>query len=277
MFTVGSSVTLTWKFGLRMNPSYNAWRPTLTSSFRKLLICNLQMADPSLEFRYVRRRPVMDSSKQLSMGTRWFSGLSSLFFRLKTSMVPLHPFTSRTWSTSRDSTIVMASLSSSSHPMELTMDQSEPCPRAESSWLPISSLTPNTTWISSFNINPEGQPWSWSIGVGGLTTGSSSIMKFPSKVCCPIYPITPRLGLHPFSPSISWLSHPIQKSRSHFSLIPDFAAWLEGIFNHSQTSVNFYMFHGGTNLGFMAGANRIDAAPGYAPDVTSYGELGLRQ
>ncbi len=33
-------------------------------------------------------------------------------------------------------------------------------------------------------------------------------------------------------------------------------------------SVNFYMFHGGTNFGFMAGANHVDT--GLQPDVTSY-------
>jgi len=36
-------------------------------------------------------------------------------------------------------------------------------------------------------------------------------------------------------------------------------------------SVNFYMFHGGTNFGFMAGANYFDST-GYEPDVTSYGK-----
>ena len=42
-------------------------------------------------------------------------------------------------------------------------------------------------------------------------------------------------------------------------------------------SVNFYMFHGGTNFGFMNGANESDPqSPGdagndYSADVTSYG------
>ncbi|CAG7717941.1 unnamed protein product [Allacma fusca] len=35
-------------------------------------------------------------------------------------------------------------------------------------------------------------------------------------------------------------------------------------------SVNFYMFHGGTNFGFLAGANSGNDAPGYYPDITSY-------
>ena len=40
-----------------------------------------------------------------------------------------------------------------------------------------------------------------------------------------------------------------------------------------DASINFYMFHGGTNFGFMNGAN-IDNLEdrGYAPDITSYGE-----
>ena len=43
-------------------------------------------------------------------------------------------------------------------------------------------------------------------------------------------------------------------------------------------SVNFYMFHGGTNFGFMNGANEDLGATNegggepYAPDCTSYGE-----
>lgn len=42
-----------------------------------------------------------------------------------------------------------------------------------------------------------------------------------------------------------------------------------------KASVNFYMFHGGTNFGFMNGANVFDTWPYYAPDVTSYGERSL--
>ena len=39
-------------------------------------------------------------------------------------------------------------------------------------------------------------------------------------------------------------------------------------------SVNVYMFHGGTNFGFMAGANAGGPdPPKYMPDVTSYGAL----
>ena len=32
------------------------------------------------------------------------------------------------------------------------------------------------------------------------------------------------------------------------------------------------MFHGGTNWGFMNGANVMDTTPFYAPDVASYGK-----
>lgn len=34
-------------------------------------------------------------------------------------------------------------------------------------------------------------------------------------------------------------------------------------------SLNFYMFHGGTNFGFMGGAESLDV---YLPAVTSYGK-----
>ena len=37
-----------------------------------------------------------------------------------------------------------------------------------------------------------------------------------------------------------------------------------------NASVNFYMFHGGTNFGFLNGANALDNEPHYLPDVTSY-------
>ena len=40
----------------------------------------------------------------------------------------------------------------------------------------------------------------------------------------------------------------------------------------NKASVNFYMFHGGTNWGFMNGANVMDVTPFYAPDVSSYGK-----
>ena len=39
-------------------------------------------------------------------------------------------------------------------------------------------------------------------------------------------------------------------------------------------SVNFYMQHGGTNFGFMAGANWFHKT-GYKPDITSYGKIFL--
>jgi hypothetical protein len=38
------------------------------------------------------------------------------------------------------------------------------------------------------------------------------------------------------------------------------------------SSVNMYMFHGGTNFGFMSGANRFSGST-YKPDVTSYGMM----
>ena len=38
-------------------------------------------------------------------------------------------------------------------------------------------------------------------------------------------------------------------------------------------SVSFYMFHGGTNFGFLNGANVVNEFPNYLPDITSYGSL----
>lgn len=54
----------------------------------------------------------------------------------------------------------------------------------------------------------------------------------------------------------------------------DFVQVLDVILGGYNASVNFYMFHGGTNFGFTAGANNLSDAPFYAPDVTSYGKDG---
>ena len=45
--------------------------------------------------------------------------------------------------------------------------------------------------------------------------------------------------------------------------------YLQEIFDY-EGSVNFYMFHGGTNFGFMNGANVLDVWPYYGNTVTSY-------
>ncbi|XP_062577620.1 beta-galactosidase-1-like protein 2 [Saccostrea cucullata] len=50
--------------------------------------------------------------------------------------------------------------------------------------------------------------------------------------------------------------------------IPAFEACLSGILD-AGGSFNMYMFHGGTNFGFMAGANYFEGSH-YKPDVTSY-------
>lgn len=52
----------------------------------------------------------------------------------------------------------------------------------------------------------------------------------------------------------------------------EFISTLESIFKY-KGSVNFYMFHGGTNFGFMAGANTLPEEPYYGGDVTSYGNF----
>ena len=44
-----------------------------------------------------------------------------------------------------------------------------------------------------------------------------------------------------------------------------------------DASINFYMFHGGTNFGFMNGAN-IFTVEGqtYTADITSYGKTDIK-
>ncbi len=47
---------------------------------------------------------------------------------------------------------------------------------------------------------------------------------------------------------------------------------MASIFDY-QGSVNFYMFHGGTNFGYLNGGNFLNGIPPYyVPTVTSYGE-----
>jgi len=51
--------------------------------------------------------------------------------------------------------------------------------------------------------------------------------------------------------------------------LESFESILQEIFDY-EGSVNFYMFHGGTNFGFMNGANVLDVWPYYGNTVTSY-------
>ncbi|XP_078656643.1 beta-galactosidase-1-like protein 2 isoform X1 [Branchiostoma floridae x Branchiostoma belcheri] len=61
-----------------------------------------------------------------------------------------------------------------------------------------------------------------------------------------------------------WFDH---WGRDHHKLHVEKFEQLLGDILRLRSSVNFYMFHGGTNFGFMNGANYIN---GYKPDVTSY-------
>ena len=56
---------------------------------------------------------------------------------------------------------------------------------------------------------------------------------------------------------------------SSVELFKEFGQTLSEIFAFNA-SVNFYMFHGGTNFGFLNGANAQTTYPFYLPDVTSY-------
>ncbi len=73
-----------------------------------------------------------------------------------------------------------------------------------------------------------------------------------------------------------WFDHWFEQIHNTLNL-KEFEEILANIFRYNA-SVNFYMFHGGTNFGFMAGANHVidygrnkAKFPYYAPDVTSYG------
>merc|ERR1712106_816588 len=70
-----------------------------------------------------------------------------------------------------------------------------------------------------------------------------------------------------------WFDHWFEPNHNILSE-EDFRDILGNIFN-ANASVNFFMFHGGTNFAFMNGANILgyngaEVAPNYVPDVTSY-------
>lgn len=79
-------------------------------------------------------------------------------------------------------------------------------------------------------------------------------------------------SIQPFAPSmvmefwIGWFDH--WGSAHHTRSAHHVASNLREILFTHDASVNFYMFMGGTNFGFMAGANFDDH--GYQPDTTSY-------
>ena len=68
-----------------------------------------------------------------------------------------------------------------------------------------------------------------------------------------------------------WFDH--WGERHHISMggLPTslFSQWSLDKLLASEASINFYMFHGGTNFGFMNGANRSPGT-GYRADITSY-------
>ncbi|CAL8109678.1 unnamed protein product [Orchesella dallaii] len=65
-----------------------------------------------------------------------------------------------------------------------------------------------------------------------------------------------------------WFDHWFE---NHHVLQPGaFVDTLDGILGKWDGNVNLYMFHGGTNFGFMAGANTRNDEPFYDADVTSY-------
>ncbi|CAG7832431.1 unnamed protein product [Allacma fusca] len=83
------------------------------------------------------------------------------------------------------------------------------------------------------------------------------------------------LELQPNKPVMSmefwsgWFDHWFEKH--NYLSTAEFGDILDRIIgNKYNGSVNLYMFHGGTNFGFMAGANAGNANPRYFPDVTSY-------
>jgi len=70
-----------------------------------------------------------------------------------------------------------------------------------------------------------------------------------------------------------WFDHWFELNHNILSE-KDFREILGNIFN-ANASVNFFMFHGGTNFAFMNGANILgysgaEVSPSYVPDVTSY-------
>ncbi|KAK7873186.1 hypothetical protein R5R35_006400 [Gryllus longicercus] len=64
-----------------------------------------------------------------------------------------------------------------------------------------------------------------------------------------------------------WFDHWTEEH--HTTTLEAFSDVLRRILEY-PSGVNFYMFHGGTNWGFMNGANSDTSFPTYQPDITSY-------
>ncbi len=80
--------------------------------------------------------------------------------------------------------------------------------------------------------------------------------------------------LHDFKPNqplmcgefwCGWFSHWYEQAHSHK---PEEVAAMIDEFFEANSSFNFYMFHGGTNFGFLNGANHMGGT--YQPTITSY-------
>ena len=83
-----------------------------------------------------------------------------------------------------------------------------------------------------------------------------------------IYPLPLRLSILTTNPTMHYtalICFPYK-----YDAIAEFGEVLDTILR-SGSSFNMYMFQGGTNFGFMSGANYVDSSPFLLADATSYG------
>lgn len=88
------------------------------------------------------------------------------------------------------------------------------------------------------------------------------------------------LGIEIYLIGVPSLTFNSQKTEAHHTQAPNVTIGTFGEMLKANTSVNFYMYHGGTNFGFMNGANsdpKDDTLTNFAyqPITTSYDYDGM--
>ncbi|XP_021953754.1 beta-galactosidase-1-like protein 2 [Folsomia candida] len=109
-------------------------------------------------------------------------------------------------------------------------------------------------------------------GMGGTLDGILQTANFqsnPDSILSRLLEVQPDKPLMAMEFWSGWFNHWFDDSKAG-SDPQQFQGVLETMFRTYNSSVNFYMFHGGTNFGFMAGANNIGEPPYILSDITSY-------
>jgi len=117
-----------------------------------------------------------------------------------------------------------------------------------------------------FTSDTPTQTYDWGSVAGALQT--ANFQRNAQKELDQLKKLQPNMPLMVTEFWSGWFDHWIDNRHGGLKF-SDFKKSLGDILR-LNASVNFYMFHGGTNFGFMNGANVLPVFPDYIPDVTSY-------